>query len=97
MKCGMLKVPPAARTDVCGVYDANSSWTFAAAADGACGSAVTVTMSADAVGSWIERLSYHHMMSVNVCDGLELVRQLYNGRFLWISRFRPPRWGGYEV
>ena len=28
----MLKVPPAAHTDSCGVSDANLSWTFAAGA-----------------------------------------------------------------
>ena len=69
----MLKLPPAACTDACGVSDTKSSWTLAVAADGARGSAVTVTTSADAVGSSIQRLSHHRMMSGNVCDGLELV------------------------
>jgi hypothetical protein len=78
----MLKVPPAARTDACGVSDANSSWTFAAAADNARGSAVTVTTSAEVVVSSTRRLYHHRMMSGNVCDGLELVRRAYNGRVI---------------
>ena len=46
-----------------------------AAADNAPGSAVTVTTSAEVVGSSIGRLSHHRMMSGNVFDGLELVRR----------------------
>ena len=90
----MLKVPPAARTDACGVSDANSSWTFAAAADNARGSAVTVTTSAEVVGSSIGRLSHHRMMSGSVCDGLELVRRPYNGRGITRSPIRAPRLHG---
>ena len=56
-------------------------------------SAVTVTSSADAVGSSTRRLSHHRMMSGNVCDGLELVRRRYNERLSWISRF-PELLGG---
>ena len=51
-----------------------------AAGDDAPGSAVTVTTSAEVVGSSIGRLSHHRMMSGNVCDGLQLVRRPYNGR-----------------
>ena len=56
-------------------------------------SAVTVTSSADAVGSSTRRLSHHRMMSGNVCDGMELVRRRYNERLSWISRF-PELLGG---
>jgi hypothetical protein len=66
----MLNHPPARRTDAYGVSDAKSSWTLAAAADSAHGSAVTVTTSAEAVGSSIGRLSHHRMISGSVCDGL---------------------------
>ena len=93
----MLKVPPAARTDACGVSDANSSCTFAAAADRTRGSAVTVTTSAEAVGSSIGRLSHHRMMSGNVCDGLELVRRPHNGRVIMDPLFRALGGGGCEV
>ena len=93
----MAKLPPAARTDACGVSDAKSSCTFAAAAESARGSAVTVTTSAEAVDSSTGRLSHHRMMSGNVCDGIELVRRPNNGRLSWISRFRAPRWDGYKV
>ena len=48
---------------------------LAAAAGNARGSAVTVTTSAEVVGSSIGRLSHHRMMSGSVCDGLELVRR----------------------
>ena len=72
---GMLKLPPVARTDACRVSDAKSSCTLAAAAGNARGSAVTVTTSAEVVGSSIGRLSHHRMMSGSVCDGLELVRR----------------------
>ena len=71
----MLKLSPAARKNACGVSDANSSCTLAAAADSARGSAVTATTSAEMVGSSIRRLSHHLMMSGNVFDGLELVRR----------------------
>ena len=71
----MLKLPPVARTDACRVSDAKSSCTLAAAAGNARGSAVTVTTSAEVVGSSIGRLSHHRMMSGSVCDGLELVRR----------------------
>ena len=53
-----------------------------AAADNARGSAVTVTTSAEVVVSSTWRLSHHHMMSGNVCDGLELVRRAYSGRVI---------------
>ena len=76
----MLKLSPAARTDACGVSDANSSCTLAAAADNARGSAVTATTSAEVVGSSIRRLSHHRMMSGSVCDGCKLVRRSYYGR-----------------
>ena len=59
----------------------------AAAADNAPGSAVTVTTSAEVVGSSIGRLNHHRMMSCNVCDGLELGRRPFNERLSWISRF----------
>jgi hypothetical protein len=39
-----------------------------------------VTGSDEVVGSSIGRLAHHHMMSCDVCDGLELVRRPYNGR-----------------
>ena len=77
---GMLKVPPAARTYACEVSDAKSSCTLAAAASNARGSAVTVTTSAEAVGSSIWRLSHHYMMSGNVYEGFGLVRRPQNGR-----------------
>ena len=76
----MLKVPPAARTDACEVSDAKSSCTLDAAADNARGSTVTVTTSAEVVGTSIGRLSQPRMMSGNVCDGLALVRRSYGGR-----------------
>ena len=53
---------------------------LAAAGDDDPGSAVTVTTSAEVVGSSIGRLSHHRMMSGKVCDGLELVRRPHNGR-----------------
>ena len=93
----MLKVPPAARTDVCGVSDTNSSWTFAAAADNARGSAVTVTTSAEVVGSSIGRLYHHRMMSGNVCDGFELVRRPHKGRVVVEPVFQALGGGGCEV
>ena len=66
----------------------------AAAADNARGSAVTVTTSAEVVGSSIGRLSDHRMMSGSVCDGLELVRRPYNGRGITRSPIRAPRLHG---
>ena len=57
-------------------------------ADSARGSAVTVTTSAEVVGSSIGRLSHHLMMSDNVCDGLELVRRPNNGRDITDSPIR---------
>ena len=71
----MPKFPPAARTDSSWGSDAKSSWTLATAADNAPGGAVTVTMSAEVVGSSIGRLFHHRMMSLNVCGGLEFVRR----------------------
>ena len=71
----MLKLPPVARTDACRVSDAKSSCTLAAAAGNARGSAVTVTTSAEVVGSSIGRLSHHCLVSGSVFDGLELVRR----------------------
>jgi len=93
----MLKLPPAARTDACGVSDAKSSCTLAVAADNAPGGAVTVTTSAEAVGSSIGRLSHHRMMSGNVCGGLELVRRPHNGRVIMDPLFRALGDGGCEV
>ena len=87
----MLKVSPAARTDACGVSDARSSCTLAAAADNTRGSAVTATTSAEVVGSSIRRLFHHRMMSGSVCDGLKLDRRPYNGRGITISPIRAPR------
>ena len=84
---GMLKLPPAARTDACRVSDAKSSWTLAVAADYARGSAVTVTTSAEVVGSSIRRLSHHRMMSGSVCDGCKLVCRSYYGRYSRIRSF----------
>ena len=84
----ILKHPPAARTDACEVSDANSSCSLAAAAGSARGSTVTVTTSAEAVASAIRRLSHHHMMSGNVCDGFELVRRPNNGRDITDSPIR---------
>ena len=65
---GMLKLPPVARTDACRVSDANSSCTLAAAAGNARGSAVTVTTSAEVVGSSIGRLSHHRMTPCELWD-----------------------------
>ena len=93
----MLKLPPVARTDACRVSDAKSSCTLAAAADNARGSAVTVTTSAEVVGSSIGRLSHHRMMSGSVCDGLELVRRPHNGRVIMEPLFRALGGGGCEV
>ena len=90
---GILKHPPAARTDACEVSDANSSCSLAAAAGSARGSTVTVTTSAEAVSSAIRRLSHHHMMSGNVCTGLELVCRPYNRRRIMETLFRAPRQG----
>ena len=92
----MLKLPPAARTDACGVSDAKSSCTLAVAADNAPGGAVTVTTSAEVVGSSIGRLSHHRMMSGSVCDGLELVRRAYNGRVIMAYALSSPS-GGVAV
>ena len=89
----MLKFPPVARTDACGVSDANSSWTFAAAADNARGSAVTVTTSAEVVVSSTGRLSHHRMMSGSLCDGLGLVRRAYNGRVIMAYALSSPSAG----
>ena len=89
----MLKLPPAARTDACGVSDAKSSCTLAAAAESDRGGAVTVTTSAEAVVSSIGRLSHHRMMSGNVCDGLELVRRAYNGRVIMAYALSSPSAG----
>ena len=94
---GILKHPPAARTDACEVSDANSSCSLAAAAGSARGSTVTVTTSAEAVASAIRRLSHHHMMSGNVCAGLELVCRPYNRRRIMETLFRAPRPGGSAV
>ena len=88
----MLKVPPDARTDACGVSDAKSSWTLAAAAESTRGS-VTVTTSAEVVGSSTRRLSHHRMMSGNVCDGLEFVRRAYNGRVIMAYSLSSPSAG----
>ena len=68
--------------------DAKSSWTLAAAADNTPGGAVTVTTSAEVVGSSIGRLSHHRMISSNVCDGLELVRRRHNGCVIMEPLFR---------
>jgi hypothetical protein len=85
----MPKLPPATSADVCGVSDAESSWTLAAAEnDNTPGGAVTVTMSAEVVGSSIGRLSHHCMMSGSVCDGLELVRQLHTGCIIMEPLYR---------
>ena len=62
--------------------------TLAAAVDNARGSAVTVTTSAEVVGSSIGRLFHHLMMSGNVCDGFELVRRPNNGRDITDSPIR---------
>ena len=90
---GILKHPPAARTDACEVSDANSSCSLAAAAGSARGSTVTVTTSAEAVSSAIRRLSHHHMMSGNVCTGLELVCRPYNGRVIMEYALSSPSGG----
>ena len=93
----MLKLPPAARTAACRVSDAKSSCTLAAAADNARGSAVTVTTSAEVVGSSIGRLSHHRMMSGNVCDGLELVIRSYSGCGIRETAHSSASVGGGEV
>ena len=76
--------------------DAKSSWTLAAAADNTPGGAVTVTTSAEVVGSSIGRLSHHRMISSNVCDGLELVRRRHNGCVIMEPLFRALGGGGGE-
>ena len=40
-----------------------------------------ITVPAEVVGSTIGRLFHHRMMSCDVCDGLQLVRRPYNGRY----------------
>ena len=88
----MLKVRPAARTDACEVSDVLSSCTLATAAGSASASGVTVTTSAEAVGSSIWRLSHHYMMSGNVCDGFGLVRRPHNGRGIMKCLTQAPWW-----
>ena len=58
---------------------------------------ITVTTSAEVVGSSIGRLSHHRMMSGNVCGGLELVRRPHNGRVIMEPLFQALGGGGYEV
>ena len=55
-----------------------SSWTLARRGRWRSGGAVTVTTSAEAVGSSTGRLSHHRMMPGSVCDGLEIVRRPHN-------------------
>ena len=93
----MPKLPPTARTDSSRGSDAKSSWTLAAAVDNARGSAVTVTTSAEVVGSSIGRLYHHRMMSGNVCDGFELVRRPHKGRVVVEPLFQALGGGGCEV
>ena len=70
---------------------------LAAAVDNARGGAVTVTTSAEVVGSSIGRLSHHRMMSGNACGGLELVSRPHNGRVIMEPLFRALGGGGCEV
>ena len=65
----MLKVPPAARTDSSGGSDASSERALARGArERARGDRFTITASAEEVGSWIGRLSYHRMTPCGLCD-----------------------------
>ena len=89
----MLKHPPAGRLDASGVVGcalelhARRGGRYSASASG-----VTVTTSAEAVGSSIWRLSHHYMMSGNVCDGFGLVRRPHNGRGIMKCLTRAPWW-----
>ena len=72
VSCGMLNLPPDGRTDACGVSDTPSERTLAARCD-CCGersrrSRYTTISSAEAVGSWIRRLSHHCMVPCDLWD-----------------------------
>ena len=72
VSCGMLNLPPDGRTDACGVSDTPSERTLAARCD-CCGersrrSRYTTISSAEAVGSWIRRLSHHRMVPCDLWD-----------------------------
>jgi hypothetical protein len=88
----MLKVLAAGRPDASGVVGCALVLHARRGGQLRSGSAVTVMTSAEAVGSSIERLSHHHMMSGNVCDGFWLVRRPHNGRENHESLTRAP-WG----
>ena len=62
----MLKLTSSDRTDVCGSSDARARPSARWALGKAQSNGISVTVSAEAIGSWIRRLNYHRMMSGNV-------------------------------
>ena len=64
----MLKHPLPARRDSLGVSNAPSASVLAAAAESALGDRYTTTASAEAVGSWIRRLSHVRMVPGELPD-----------------------------
>ena len=64
----MLKHPLPARRDSLGVSNAPSASVLAAAAESALGDRYTTTASAEAVGSWIRRLSHARMVTGELPD-----------------------------
>ena len=61
--CQMLKLTPPERTDARGSSDARADRAPSAARYGARSNGISVTVSAEAVGSWIRRLSHHRVSS----------------------------------
>ena len=62
----VLKLTPADRTDARGSSDARADGALDAARYGARSNGISVTVSDEAIGSWVMRLDYHRVMSGNV-------------------------------
>ena len=62
----ILKLTPPERTDAYGSSDVHADRAPSATRYGAQSNGISVTLSAEAVGSWIRRLTYHRVVSGNV-------------------------------
>ena len=69
----MLKHPLPARRDSLGVSNAPSASVLAAAAERALGDRYTTTASAEAVGSWIRRLSHVRVVPQSILGQVSLL------------------------
>ena len=81
------------RADARRSLDANFDRTAFRESDVTLRSAVTVTVQAEAVGLRTNRLTYHRVMSGNVCDGWKLVSRSYYGRYSRICSLERSRAG----